>query len=402
MGGRTPTAIVEPSVLEWARRSVGMSLEEAASKLAQPIAKIEAWEQGVSAPTMAQLRKMSEVYKRPLAVFFLDAPPSGFDALHDFRRLPATTSEDWTAPLHFEYRRAQDQRESALEISRRMGEQIPTSWKPATPVQANDAERLGSTMRSALGVTLKEQGTWNEKYRALGGWIRALEDNGVLVIQTEKISVEEMRGFSIYAEEFPVVAVNGGDFVRGKTFSLLHEYAHLALRQSGLCDQESASRPRTPEDRLEAFCNQAAASALMPAEALLSEVVVGAAPDGHENWESSALDSLAKKYGVSEEAVLRRLLTLNKTTLAYYQRRRREYLAIYERERTQQKERQKENPSGPGYYRVKARNLGKGFVRLVSHAYAHDAIDTLEAASYLGVKVQHLKRIADEAFGRAA
>ncbi|WP_433689210.1 ImmA/IrrE family metallo-endopeptidase [Micromonospora carbonacea] len=282
-----------------------------------------------------------------------------------------------------------------------MGEQIPTSWKPASAAQTKDAERLGSVMRSALGVTLKEQGTWNDKYRALGGWIRALEDNGALVIQTEKISVEEMRGFSIYAEEFPVIAINGGDFVRGKIFSLLHEYAHLALRQSGLCDQDTTDRKQTPEDQLEVFCNYAAAAALMPAESLLSEPTVGAVPDQHENWDNLTLETLSRKYGASEESVLRRLLTLNKTTLSYYQRRRREFLALYERERIQQKEQQKDKPGGPGYYRVRVRNLGKGYVRLVSHAYAHDAIDTLEAASYLGVKVQHLKKIADEAFGRA-
>ncbi len=402
MGGRTPTAIVEPSVLEWARRSVGMSLEDAARKLAQPIARIEEWEQGVSAPTMAQLRRISEVYKRPLAVFFLDSPPRDFDALHDFRRLPAATSESWTPPLHFEYRRAQDQRNSALEIARRMDDHVPTSWKPASPVGTEDAERLGSVMRSALGVTLKEQGTWSDKYRALGGWIRALEENGVLVIQTEKISVQEMRGFSIYADEFPVIAVNGGDFVRGKVFSLLHEYAHLTLRQSGLCDQEATSRPQTQEDRLEIFCNQAAAAALMPAESLLSEPTVDAKPSRYEDWDAATLDYLSRKYGVSEEAVLRRLLTLGKTTLSYYQRRRREYLALYEKERVQQKDAQKDSQGGPGYYRVRVRNLGKGYVRMVSHAYARDAIDMLEAATYLGVKVQHLKKIADEAFGRAS
>lgn len=38
-------------------------------------------------PTIAQLRKAAEVYKRSLAVFFLSEPPEGFDTLRDFRRL---------------------------------------------------------------------------------------------------------------------------------------------------------------------------------------------------------------------------------------------------------------------------------------------------------------------------
>jgi Zn-dependent peptidase ImmA (M78 family)/transcriptional regulator with XRE-family HTH domain len=401
MAGRTPSAIVEPAVLVWARRSVSMTTEQAAKRLGQSLERVIAWEAGEASPTMAQLRKMSDVYKRPLAVFFLAGPPRDFDALHDFRRLAAENSEAWTPALHFEYRRANDQRASAVEVAQRINESIPTSWQPKTPIGRDDPEQLGHVLRTSLGVTLKEQSTWTEKYRALGGWIRALEDNGVLVIQTEKIDLQEMRGFSIYADEYPVIAVNGTDFVRGKVFSLLHEYAHLALRQSSLCDQISDSQPRTSDRRLEAYCNQAAASALMPAEALLSEPLVDRAPKGYERWDSEVLGTLSRTYGVSEEAVLRRLLTLGKTTRRYYQQRREEFLALYERERVQQKESQKDKPGGPTYYRVRARNLGKGYVRLVSHAYARDAIDTLEAASYLGVKVQHITKLADEAFGRA-
>lgn len=37
-----------------------------------------AWEIGEAVPTIAQLRKAAEVYKRSLAVFFLSEPPEGF------------------------------------------------------------------------------------------------------------------------------------------------------------------------------------------------------------------------------------------------------------------------------------------------------------------------------------
>ncbi|MBT9153051.1 MAG: hypothetical protein DDT35_01278 [Firmicutes bacterium] len=53
-----------------------MSVEEAAHKVRTKSERLEQWEQGELRPTITQLRKLADVYKRPLAVFFLhQAPP---------------------------------------------------------------------------------------------------------------------------------------------------------------------------------------------------------------------------------------------------------------------------------------------------------------------------------------
>jgi transcriptional regulator with XRE-family HTH domain len=62
-------APVETSVLRWARESCGLSALEAARKLNVLDDRVEAWEAGTAVPTIAQLRKAAEVYKRSLAVF---------------------------------------------------------------------------------------------------------------------------------------------------------------------------------------------------------------------------------------------------------------------------------------------------------------------------------------------
>ena len=49
---------------------------------------------------------------------------------------------------------------------------------------------------------------------------------------------------------------------------MLHEFAHLMVRVSGVSDLETDER-RPPEDqRIEVFCNHVAAAALMPKESL--------------------------------------------------------------------------------------------------------------------------------------
>jgi hypothetical protein len=93
------------------------------------------------------------------------------------------------------------------------------------------------------------------------------------------------------------------------------------------------------------------------------------------------------------EAFLRRLLTLGRTTEAFYQRKRQELLRTY----TEALARRKEEGSGGNWYRTKVRNLGKGYVREVISAYQRSLIDTYTAASYLDAKVQQLPRLGQEA-----
>ena len=69
-------ATATPAVLKWARESAGLSLEDAAKRIPVPVAKLTAAESGSGQLTFSQLKSASHVYKRPLAVFFLDAPPA--------------------------------------------------------------------------------------------------------------------------------------------------------------------------------------------------------------------------------------------------------------------------------------------------------------------------------------
>lgn len=85
------------SVLRWARESCGLTEVAAARKLGLPDDRVAAWEVGEVVPTIAQLRKAAEVYKRSLAVFFLSEPPEGLT--------PYATSDDWTVPRRVNGRR---------------------------------------------------------------------------------------------------------------------------------------------------------------------------------------------------------------------------------------------------------------------------------------------------------
>jgi len=138
-----------------------------------------------------------------------------------------------------------------------------------------------------------------------------------------------MRGFSVGEWPYPVIALNGGDFPRGRSFTLLHELVHLSIRAGGLCDLHEAADGNPPGDELEHYCNQVAAAVLMPMDSLLADQRVGRAPSSHD-WTLAELSVIAGRFQVSSEALLLRLITLGKADWSTYNRRRPEFQSEYE------------------------------------------------------------------------
>ncbi len=388
-------ALVKPAVLKWARESLNLSLAEAAKKIGVKASKLSAWESepATSTPTIGQLRKAAAVYKRPLAVFFLSDPPRDFDALKDFRRLPDPTQATPSPALNLEIRRAQMRRETALELA--AGLAIEPLRIQTLRSNFNDAEHLAAEARRILGVTLEAQCGWRERYEALHGWIAALERAGILVFQTGAVPLEEARGFSISANLYPVIVVNAKDSPRGRVFTLIHEFAHVLLNRGGLCDLHTTRRQSSQDEDVEVFCNQVAGAFLLPSTEFLREPAV-AGKAVRAPWEEREVRQLAEKYSVSQEVVLRRLLTLGRISQSFYRQRRQELIEAYKREA-------KRTQGGFAPYHVlKMRDLGRAFTRLVLEAYHTETINSSDVAEMLGVKLKHLSTIEQDVVEPAA
>jgi Zn-dependent peptidase ImmA (M78 family) len=386
----SPPALVEPSVLRWARESIDLTPVAAARKIGVPNDRVQAWESGAAKPTIAQLRKAAEVYKRSLAVFFLPAPPAGFDTLRDFRRHEGAATASWSQGLHENYRRAHVQRELALELYELEDAEPPLTWR-IDPLPSGDEELASLGRERLLSVTpLPLPAGSATVYDHLNTWIAALETAGVMVLASAggRVMTSEMRAFSLYFDVLPVIVVNGADAPRGRLFSLLHEYAHLLLHTAGLCDLITDTAATTPDRRLEARCNAIAAAILMPRAAVLAQPEVASREHNQASWDYDSLAAAAAPFGVSAEALLRRLLDLGRVDAAFYRARREEFLKRYEDDEG------KPRPSGGDWYRNTARDLGKGYVRLVADAYRRRVIDSYTAASYLNVKVGQISRLA--------
>ncbi len=380
-------AIVKPELLVWARESIGLKPEEAAKKAGITRARLTAWESGLEAPTINQLRTLARIYKRPLAVFYLPEPPKRFDAMRDFRRLPERGTWEHSPDLNLAIRRARVRREVVLELTRELGSHLPQIHFNAAV--KNDADGFAEASRRLLGVELTEQFAWRDKYKALNNWIAAVERIGALVFQTSDVDLLEMRGFSLYEQVLPVIVANAQDSPRGRIFTILHEFVHVLLHSGGLCDLHERSKPNNDDERTEIFCNRVAGAILVPREALRAEMR-SVEPQALRTSLDATVGGLADKFSVSQEVVLRRLLSMGIVSQTRYQTKREDYLQRYAGGKPA------EGFASPSVLAV--RNLGRQFVRVVVDAYRQEAITSADLSELLGVRLKHLPKIEQAVF----
>jgi Zn-dependent peptidase ImmA (M78 family)/transcriptional regulator with XRE-family HTH domain len=370
-----------PSLLVWAREKAGYSVEQASKRASIKSERLAAWEAGTQKPSFAQLRKLAEIYRRPVALFYLDEPPVRFEAMHDFRRGSSELAGVVASPeLSFEIRRAYDRREWALELLTDIGE-TPADFTTQIRLRSN-TEEAATQLRHALAITLDKQQAWKSESDAFRGWRSVLERAGVMTFQATEIQTAEARGFAIQAHPLPVVVVNIKDARRGRIFTMMHELAHIALGDGGICDLHDTDKA----DDTETYCNRVAGAILFPREALIDSDVVREHPRGVSEWTPQEIEQISRRFGGSREAALVRLLTLGLTTWSFYKKRRAELLKEWASLRREQ----------TGFappHQVALASAGQMFAGIVVESFNRDKITASDVADYLQVRLKHLAEI---------
>ena len=379
---RSVEALVNADVVRWARNSAGFDLDDAAKKIGVSSDKLLLWEEGEARPTIKQLFKLSNVYKRPATTFYLSEVPQKPTLQYrgDYRRLPGIAEDKQSPSLTFALRRAEYRRRIATELYEELDLEIPEV--PFLLYSDDAIEEGAERVRSFLGVPDEVQvNQWRRSNDAFNGWRETLENIGVLVFQAPGIDISEMRAVSIRERPLPFVLLNSSDAMNGRIFSLLHEFAHIVLHNG----QKTDSTKPAEEQRVEVFCNAVASAILMPKNLVMR--IIEERPT--DSLEGSFIEEAANALNVSREAFVRRLVTLDYTNEQFYQRMRNQYEA--------ERKREKEEGDGKGgfaqhYVRV-VNSTGYLFSQLVLSSLTSGKITTKDASDFFGTSAKHLPSI---------
>lgn len=375
---KVPVQAVSHAVLQWARESIGLSVAEVAGRLKRTSGEIEAWERGDSAPTYVQLEKLAyQLYKRPLAVFFLPAPPDEKPATREFRTLPDADMRSLAADTHYQIRRAHAYQLALEEIFTGKSPYDQPIWRSIELLPASDLAAQATRVRAALGITLESQSVWGNTDTALKQWRAAIEAAGIFVFKAA-FEQKEISGLCLRHAEFPLIHLNNSTTKTRQVFSLLHELAHLLLKVNGLSkfDSNYIEGLATREQQIERFCNAFAAETLIPAADFRDKT--SSWPRNVEQQGEQHFSTLAARYGVSREAILRRFLDQGRISANFYKSKARDW------------ESQRTGKSGGNYYATQNVYLSERFAREVFAQHFRRALSADQAAELLGVKAKSL------------
>lgn len=384
-GERAIATEINPNVLRWARETAGLE----ARTLARRFPKLESWESGSAKPTVSQLETLSDIYKRPLATFFLSSPPQEPSPPRDFRLLARDQGRTLSKKTRLAMRAARRAQRIYTAISREMRGDVQRV--PQVRID-DDPDEQAQAIRRLLGVTVDEQLSWKDEYGAWRQWRAAVEALGVLVLQ-QTMPVKEVRGFSLNGGAAPTIVVSSSDAVLARLFTLFHELGHLLLNSAGMCLPDLAADFAAVD--VEPFCNRFSGALLVPLDLLLSDRELALLDESIADGEvERRIVRAAKNYKVSRFVVLFRLLAARAITRT----RARRLMGQWSHEPP------RERRGGPQPPANKALNqYGARFVSAVLEAQTRNVITTSDAAGYLALKVKHfpaLERLV-AAHGRA-
>ena len=372
-----PISGLQPSVMRWARQTIGLSVHEVAAKLKRPVEEVEAWESGAGAPNYVQLEKLAyKIYKRPLAVFFLPNPPEEISPEREFRTLPNADLHSLAADTHMQIRRAHAFQISLKELFDDRNPSKQLIWQQLRLSRDASIAQQALEIRRNLGISLESQIEWKSDDFALKQWRQAIENSGVFIFKAP-FKQKDISGFCLLDQTFPLIYINNSTSKTRQTFSLMHELAHLLLSINGLSKFDSRYIDQLPqtEKQIEQFCNAVAAEILIPLSDF--EQQTRSFPTDIERIGEEHFSNLANRYGVSREAILRRFLDQGRVSAAYYERKSKLWAG------------QKKSGSGGDWYASQNSYLSDRFAKEVVRRHYRNQLSVEQAADLLGIKAKN-------------
>lgn len=369
-----PVTGIQPRILSWARQTVGLSIADVAAQMKRSEDEITAWEAGKDAPTYPQLEKLAyQIYKRPLAVFFLPSPPEESLPQREFRTLPEADLRTLQRDTYLHIRRAHAYQLALRDLFDGRNPAERHIWKVISLSKPKDVAAQAQAIREQLGITLEQQAGWTTDEQALKAWRSAVERCGIFVFKAA-FKQKDISGFCLMDEHLPVVYLNNSTSKTRQTFSLLHELAHLLLSVNGLSKFDTDYIDRLPKEAqaIERLCNAIAAEVLIPESDFA--IQTRAFPADAERATEQQFAALASRYGVSREVILRRFLDQGRVGQAFYEERARFWAA------------QKKAAGGGNWYLNQGAYISDRFAREVVSRHYQNRISLEHAADLLGIK----------------
>jgi Zn-dependent peptidase ImmA (M78 family) len=385
------TEHINPEILAWARETAGLSVVQAAEKLglkdtakasaAEKLLAMEAGERGLG---RGMLEKAAATYRRPLITFYMAAPPSRGERGEDFRASSgrASARDDGMLDALVRDVRARQQMVREVLLVEEEAEALPFVGSSGV---AQDAKSVANAIRATLGVTTASQRQARDPAalftvlrgaaERIGAYVLLLGDLGS---HHSDIGEDVFRGFALSDDIAPFVVINDNDAITARSFTLMHELAHVWIGASGV----SGPLRDVSKNVVERFCNDVAGEFLLP-----SGEIGDVQPTGGIGVEDAlALTAdIARSWNVSQGVVAYRMVRNGWISDDVAAALFKAFADRWRSEKLRAKDLREPEDRGPDYFTVRRSRLGPALLAVVRRGLQGDALTHTKAAKILGV-----------------
>ncbi|TLQ40934.1 ImmA/IrrE family metallo-endopeptidase [Ruoffia tabacinasalis] len=197
--------------------------------------------------------------------------------------------------------------------------------------------------------------------------------NGKIKDDTHRnLDINEFRGFVLSDKKAPIIFVNQKDSKNGQLFTLIHEFIHIFLNIDDIFNVIETDTYQF--DPTEAFVNKVTAELLVPESEL-------------NMYTNQDIESLSRKFNVSQYVIARRLLDLN------YISKNKFTEIIHELEKNYNNIRPLTKSTGGDYNKNLLFRLDQDFFKYVDNALKQNRITYTDAFNILGVGYKGFKTL---------
>jgi Zn-dependent peptidase ImmA (M78 family)/DNA-binding XRE family transcriptional regulator len=376
-------ALINPEIVEWARKRIGLSVDQVADSLDVDRFNVEAWERGRQKPTFSKAEALAKRLRIPFGYLFLSKLPADGVPLPDLRTESGDRPANPTPELMELVQTTLYKQQWYSDFVRiTEPEKLPFVGTLGVTTDVKDA---AAKMRSWLRLDQELRDrcrTWEQFKTA---FIRNAEDIGVLVMrsgvasQKRPLSVNEFRGFAIVDSFAPAIFINSRDAKAAQIFTLAHELVHVWLGESGVSNPDPRKRSAEELNSIEKFCNRVAAELLAPSKIVFREW-------NQTQRTETNVTRLVRLFKVSRYVVVRQAYELDR--ISQYQ-----YLDYLDKHPKLWTPAISSADEGTFYRTFFARN-GQRLVLGILRALGENRISYRDASSLLSVKIPTLSKIA--------
>ena len=362
--------------LRSARVNLGLSTFEVGDKVfgrgkSSQTDRVRAWEKDELSPTYKQLEKLASIYNLNVFQFFIEERLEATE-------IPTTFRSDGSSKVNYGLRKFIDtlRIRQAIMSHNMHRDKVKPNPLVGSGRNCHAPAELAQIIRDKLGYHL-------DKQDALQYLRNRLQKKYIFVFKTMttiRIKVEEMRGMYLHDNYAPCIAINRSDYKNSQLFTLAHEVAHLFRADERIDSIDIKFRHLSDIDNQEeAFCNQVAASLLIPAAAVSSD----------KDYTLEDVKTLAEQHQVSNLVSLYRLFDmgrLDKPTVKKFERQLNQEFKQAQAQKTSQNS----GNGGGNYYNSMRDSNGSLFNESIFSLYLDNRLSAVEAQNLLKLPLSEI------------